>query len=173
MTEARTTNMPSRRAVTKAAAWSAPVIAAAVAAPMAAASQGGGGGNRLAWNPPQPFDTGTGTFNQTGDNKLEIQIFSKSKSLGVGQTFTVSVSKQTASFNQASFGAGGVYTGTGYTLTYIDASTVKVTSLVAKTAQDYLDVVFPAGMITMTPGSQLNAVADTNGWANSSQMNYA
>ncbi|BCT77080.1 hypothetical protein SCMU_29220 [Sinomonas cyclohexanicum] len=172
MTETRTPNMPSRRAVTKVAAWSAPVIAAAVAAPMAAASNGGGNANRLAWNPPKPYDTGTGTFNKTGDNVLEIQVFSNNKGLEPGQTFTVTASKgatfvsPTTTFPYTYNAPDG-----SYTIVFSSATVAVITVHVERLKQSYLDVVFPSGTISMPTGSQLTAVADTNGFANSSNMN--
>ncbi|MDQ4488823.1 hypothetical protein RBS60_01275 [Sinomonas sp. ASV486] len=147
MTETRTNNMPSRRAVTKAAAWSAPVIAAAVAAPMAAASGQNGQQGHIRWNPTNPYDTSDQPFKPNADNILQVMADNQSKGWDPGNQIILSCTMDVTfvgPFPRTITGGGPSGT---YSLTFSSPTSATITVTGGFSYKSYMNVIFPNGSI--------------------------
>lgn len=150
MTETRTNDMPSRRAVTKTAAWAAPVIAAAVAAPMAAASGGNTKNGHISWNPDA---SNNNQYSATGSNTLRIAADTPGgKAYKNPDQWTIDLTGSSIKVATALIGTT-VVLGVPFTVsvTYVSAKIVTVTIIQSFQFPQQTDVIFPAG--TFVPDS--------------------
>jgi hypothetical protein len=144
--------MPSRRAVTKVAAWSAPVIAAAAAAPMAAASGNNAKNGHIFWNTDSKGNSGV--YNRTGDNTFRIWADTPGgKAYAVGDSWTIDLSASSLRFTGtagSTFSAGVPYP---VTVTIVNATTATVVIAAGGSFSypNFTDVLFPSGSIKETP----------------------
>lgn len=185
MTETRTNNMPSRRAVTKAAAWSAPVIAAAVAAPMAAASTATGQLGQLTFNPTSQGSSSANKWNAPpATNTLQ---FAAKKDWPTNEV--VLTASAGASINGPSFsGTAVVYSAPGvpagltvtYTVSYSASPapqgsatiTWSVSGSTFLPAGDFWALPFPSTFFTLTAGSNITATSTVVNQTNTGNMSF-